>query len=393
MTGPLYLAWRHLALHRAKTAILVTSIALIVFLPLGLERLVDQSAAQLTERAAATPLLVGARGSALELVLSALYFESDPPRPVGWAELERVAASGLADALPLHVRFRARGHPIVGTTLEYLDFRRLRVARGRRMAVLGECVVGARAARALGVGPGDAVLSSPESVFDLAGVYPLRMRVAGVLAPSFGPDDDAIFVDVKTAWVIEGLGHGHQDLARPEAEAGVLRREGERIVANASVVEFNEITPDNIDSFHFHGDLSSHPVHAVIALPRDEKSRVLLMGRYESPGEAMQILRPVRVMDELLDTVLTIRGYVIAAIATVALATLATAALVFLLSLRLRRREVETLHKIGASRGSVAVLLASEVLFVLVAGAVAAGGLTLAVGRFGSAAIRTFLLS
>ncbi len=393
MTGPLYLAWRYLARHRAKTAILVASIALIVFVPLGLERLVGESAAQLTARAGATPLLVGARGSALELVLSALYFESDPPEPVGWGEVERVAASGLADALPLHVRFRARGHPIVGTTLEYLDFRGLRVAAGRRMAVLGECVVGARAARELGVGPGDAVLSSPESVFDLAGVYPLRMRVAGVLAPSFGPDDDAVFVDVKTAWVIEGLGHGHQDLARPEAEGAVLRREGDRIVANASVVEYNEITPENIESFHFHGDLESHPVHAVIAVPRDERSRVLLMGRYASPGEPMQIVRPLRVMDDLLDTVFTVRGYAIAAIGTVALATLATAALVFLLSLRLRRREVETLHKIGASRASVALLLASEVVFVLGAGALAAGGLTLAVGRFGSAAIRAFLLS
>ncbi len=393
MTGILHLAWRYLALHRAKTAILVASIALIVFLPLGLERLIDQSAAQLTERAEATPLLVGARGSALELVLSALYFESDPPEPVPFAEVGRVEASGLARALPLHVRFRSRGHPIVGTTLEYLDFRGLRLASGRRMAVLGECVVGAGAARALGVSPGDAVLSSPESVFDLAGVYPLRMRVAGVLAPGFGPDDDAIFVDLKTAWVIEGLGHGHQDLARPEAGAGVMRRDGDRIVANASVVEWNEITPENIDSFHFHGDLSRHPVHAVVAVPHDERSRVLLMGRYASPEETMQIVRPAGVMNELLDTVLTVRSYVVAAIGSVAVATLATAALVFLLSLRLRRREVETLHKIGASRSSVALLLASEVVFVLAAGGLAAGALTFVVGRFGRAAIRALLLS
>ena len=33
-------------------------------------------------RAGSTPLLGGARGSGLELVLSALYFESDPPQPV-----------------------------------------------------------------------------------------------------------------------------------------------------------------------------------------------------------------------------------------------------------------------------------------------------------------------
>ena len=67
------------------------------------------------------------------------------------------------------MRFQTRGHPIVGTALEYLDFRGLRVATGRRMAVLGECVVGARAARRLDVAPGDTLVSSPETLFDLAG--------------------------------------------------------------------------------------------------------------------------------------------------------------------------------------------------------------------------------
>jgi ABC-type antimicrobial peptide transport system permease subunit len=77
----------------------------------------------------------------------------------------------------------------------------------------------------------------------------------------------------------------------------------------------------------------------------------------------------------------------------VALATLATAALVFLLSLRLRRREIMTMVKIGGTRTSVASILVSEIVVVLATGIVLAGGLTLLTGRFGSAAIRTFLLS
>jgi putative ABC transport system permease protein len=393
VSGPLYLAWRYLAYHWVKAVLLIASVTLIVYLPVGLRVLVAQSAAELEARARATPLLVGARGSALELALNALYFEPDPPDAAPYAQVERIAASGLAEAIPLHVRFRARGYPIVGTTLEYLDFRGLRVAEGRRMAVLGECVVGAAVARGLDLSPGDALVSSPESVFDLAGVYPLRMRVTGVLAPAHTPDDRAVFVDLKTAWVLEGLGHGHQDLARAEADAAILAREGDRITANASVLQYNEITADNIDSFHFHGDLADHPVTAVLAVPPDEKSRVLLMGRFTAPDETAQIAVPAAVMQELLGTIFTVQSYVVAAIATVALATLITTALVFLLSLRLRRRERETLVKIGGARGSVAVILASEVIFVLGISIAIASGLTAATSRLGAAAIRAFLLS
>ena len=389
----LYLAWCYLRLHRITTLILVAAIATISFLPIGLNVLVAKSGEELMARAEATPLLIGARGSPLELVLSALYFESDPPPPARHAEVDRILESGLAEPIPLHVRFRVRDQPIVGTTLEYFAFRGLRVEAGRRMAVLGECVIGAEAARKLGVAQGDSVVSSPESAFDLGGVYPLELEIVGVLAPSFSPDDDAIFVDIKTAWVIEGIGHGHQDLAKVEADSAVLSREGDRITANASVVEFNRITEANRESFHFHGDRSEHPVSAIIAVPHDAKSRALLMGRYSGSAEPSQIVRPAQNMAELLETVFTIRSYLVAAIGVVAAATLATASLVFMLSIRLRKREIETMVKIGAARASVVAILASEVVVVLSMGLLLAGVLTLLTERFGSEMIRVLLTS
>lgn len=397
MTGPLYLAWCYLLFHRMKAGILVLSISLIAFLPAGLNVLVGESAAQLRARAEATPLLLGAKGSPLELSLSSLYFESREPASVPYNEVARVVATGLARAIPLHVGFRVASHPIVGTELAYFSWRGLELAEGRPAAMLGECVLGAEAARSLGVGPGDTVVSSPASVFDLAGVYPLRMRVAGVLAPSHGPDDRAVFVDVKTAWVIAGLGHGHADLRAAGSAAAVLRKEsgpeGERIIANASVKEYNEITSENAASFHFHGDVSSYPITAVLVVPPDDKSRALLMGRYTAPEEKVQVLRPIGVIDDLLGTVFTVQGYVVAALALVAAATFATAALVFALSIQLRRREVETLVKIGGSRSSIAVVLLAEVIFVLLCSGVLATILTLATQRLGGAAIRSLLLS
>ncbi|MDX1389361.1 MAG: ABC transporter permease, partial [Acidobacteriota bacterium] len=250
MTRTVYLAWRYLVFHRVKTIILVGSITLIVFLPVGLRVLVRQSSQQLTARAVATPLVVGAKGSPLELVLNTLYFGADHPEPVAYRQVHRIDAA-LARAIPMDVRFHARDYPIVGTTLDYFDFRRLKVASGRPFAMLGECVVGSSVAEALGLGPGDHVVSSPESVFDLAGVYPLKMSVAGVLAFSDSADDDAIFVDVKTTWIIEGRVHGHQDLSSPGAAPAELKRDRNRNKHNASYVHINQNTPVNGHTFQY----------------------------------------------------------------------------------------------------------------------------------------------
>jgi len=389
VNGTLYLAWRYLAHNRIKTLILITSITLIVFIPAGLRVLVHRGEQRLTARAEASPLLVGAKGSPLELVLNSLYFRHDVPAKLDYGAVDQVSKTGFARAIPLYVRFRAGPDPIVATTLAYFRFRDCRVARGRLMVRLGDCVLGNNVAARRGVGPGGHVVSSPENVFDLAGVYPLKMRVTGVLAFTDSPDDDAIFVDIKTAWVIHGLAHGHQDLESPGAASTVLKKEGNTITANASVVEYTEITADNIGSFHFHGDPSSFPVTAVLAVPNDSKSATLLRGRYE--GGEHQIVRPTDVLDELLATVLTVQGFVVTALILVGLATLATAALVFWLSLRLRRREIRTLVRIGGSRAAIAGVMLSEITGVLLASALLAAILTWLAGSFGADALRAWI--
>lgn len=392
MRDILYLAWRYLAYHKVKSVVLVTCVTVIVYLPVGLDILVNRSAEHLTARAVATPLLVGAKGSPLELVLNSLYFESDAPESIRYEEVAQAVNSGHAQAIPLYVRFRAQQTPIVGTSIDYFEFRGLDVAAGRQIAMMGECVLGAQAARSAGVEPGGHIVSSPESVFDLAGVYPLKMKVVGVLKPTGTPDDTAAFVDVRTAWVIEGLAHGHQDMSKPEAASGVLKKEGDNIVANASVMQYNEITPDNVDSFHFHGDPAGFPITAVLAVPPDEKSSTLLQGRYLDKDALVQIVRPVAVIDELLGTILTVQRYVTAAVVVVGFATLATMSLVFLLSLQLRRREIQTMMRIGGARGCIVAILAMEVLGVLVIGVALAGVLAALTNEFGEAVIRAFIL-
>lgn len=388
MTGALYLGWRYLAHHRFKSSILIASITLMLFLPAATWLLVEDSATALTARADVTPLILGARGSELELVLNTLYFHAESPAEIDNQTLVEAQATGLADVIPIHSRFQAQGAPIVGTSLEYFNFRDLNIAEGRQIGLLGECVIGANVAARLGLVPGESITSSPETVFDIAGVYPLKMTIAGVLARNGTADDDAVFVDVRTAWIIQGLGHGHADLATPGAPV-LSRREG-MITANASLTQYAEITRDNISAFHFHGSTDSFPLTSIIAVPPDQKNNALLRGRYQD-SDSLQLLVPGKVLDDLLETVFAVQNYVILGLAILSLATVAVITLVFLLSQQLRKGEFHTLLRIGASRGYVSVLVASEIGFVFLISALLAVILTLITRFYAMQILQTIL--
>ena len=392
MRDILFMVAQYLSFHKVKTMILVLSVSLILYLPTGLKVVVEQSAESLISRAEATPLIVGSKGSPLELVLNSLYFDSEVPETMYYGEYSRISGFGLALAIPLHSRFKAGQFPIIGTTLDYFDYRNLDLAEGKNIAFLGDCVLGEKAARKMGVHAGDYLMSSPENVFNLAGEYPLKMHISGVLKASGSPDDEAVFVDIKTTWVIEGLAHGHQDLSKPEAVSSVLRQEGNVVVGNASVKQYNEITRENMGSFHFHGDPEGFPITAIIVVPNDERSSTLLRGKYLGDEEDVQILKPVEVMSELLETIISVQSYIIVAMIVVGLSTLATMVLVFLLSLRIRQREIQTMHKIGGGRGRIVAILASEILAVLMIGAIISLVLTLLTAQFGPAILERILL-
>lgn len=385
MRDIVYLAWRYLGHHRGRTMLLTGSIALILFLPAALRVLVGAAADDLTARAEATPLLLGAQGSAVDLALSSLYFREPNVPPIPYREAEVVAKMGIAQVIPLHLGFTVSEQRVVGTTPEYLDLRELELRDGRRFAILGEAVLGARAAERLGVGVGDAVISTPAGAFDVAGSFPLRMSVVGVLEPSHTPDDEAVFVDLKTAWAIEGIAHGHDEVvADTDPAAGPSA-----VTAEPTLLPYTEITPENLASFHFHGDPGDYPISAAIVVPADQRSTVLLRGRLaEGEGGAARIVVPLSVVDDLVDTLFSARDAATAVSLGLALATVVTSALVFALVIRLRRREIATMHRMGAPRGRVRAVLALEIAGVVVAATGIAAALTVATARSGDFMIR-----
>ena len=363
MKDSLYLAWHYLRHHRSKTLLLVLSLSVFLGLPLVMRAMSAVIQQSLMARAESTPLLLGKKGSSLDLVVEALYFQAKGVEALTAADASEVDDTGLAQAIPMRTGLLAQQFPLVGTSLDYFSFRGLRTADGRALATLGECVVGANVAAALDLRPGDSILTSPSTLFDLAGVYPLRLQVVGILRPSYGPDDRAVFVDVKTAWVAEGLGHGHQDLATAGADVLLKRKDG-AATANAKLVQYNEITDANADTFHFHGDPASYPLSAVIVAPNDDKAGVLLRGRFVN-DPARQLLRPAQVVEGLNAQIFRFERVLQIIVWTVGLATALMFILVMVLSWRLRADELRTMTRLGCSRWKAVQIMGAEVFLMV----------------------------
>lgn len=358
----LYLAFAYLRYHWARSLVLVLVTALILFVPVATQTLLSTSERALVARGEATPLLLGSRGSQLDLTMAALYFSDEKPDPVAMREVEAIWDGGLGVPIPVHTAFASGGFRIVGTTLDYFDFRDLSVADGRGLSVLGDAVIGAGVAEALGKGVGDALVSSPENLFDLDGVYPLEMPIVGVLAPTNTPDDEAIFVDIKTAWVIQGIGHGHEDVVTAAEVAA-----GTAALSSAAVVQYQRITDDNIDTFHFHGSQDDFPASAVIVVPNDTRAGTILKGRYLDSELPTQLVEPAGVIQGLVDRIFRIKSLLDVVTAIIAVAALAAIALAVFLSYRLRAKEISTAVKLGARKGMVMRLLAAETVTLLLA--------------------------
>jgi putative ABC transport system permease protein len=343
-------------------------------------------------RAVTTPFLLGAKGSALDLVMNSLYFGDEIPELITMEASRQIRDTGLAESIPVYARFRTRGNPIIGTTLDYFNFRSLEIAEGRNLAILGDCVVGATVAEKLNLQAEDHLVSSPENLFDLAGVYPLKMKVAGILEKSHTSDDLAVFVDLKTAWAIEGFVHGHEDLSKTKDPQVILKKEEGNIVGSPKVFEYMEIKEENLDSFHLHGSHKTLPITAAIALPKDDKSGTILQGRYLASGETCQIVKPQDVIDGLLQNIFRIKNVLDAVISVVGLGMVLAIILVFALSLRLRQQEIKTIFQLGCKRMTIARLLGAEVAVIVAMSLVVCAALLLSMNYYSNELVRILFI-
>ncbi len=362
MKGLLALSWKHARFHRLRTVLLVLSLGLGLSIPIATRWMTADLQQMLTRRAESTPMLIGSRGSRVDLVLGGLYFHADGLRPLPYGLLEKVSLDQLIEPVPLHLLHRAKSHPVVGTSLDYFSKRNLILQSGTLPRRLGDCLLGADVARRLNLQPGDQLLSDAKGFLNPVGDLPLKMRITGILSTNHSPDDQAVFVDIKTAWLMDGIAHGHMKEA--EADSGqILQQSDQAVTLGANVQNFMEVTDENLNSFHFHGEKSTFPLTAILIFPTSKRDGILWEGRYQNDSEIL-IVHPLAVVQELIAMLINIRHIVDAVVIALGVVMLVLLLLLGSLSLQLRKREMETFHAMGASRAIRTKLITLDFLLI-----------------------------
>ena len=360
----MHLALKYLRYHFWRTVILVICLTITVSLPISVRVLIYFYQKDLNTRAEATPLVMGKKGHRFDLIMNALYFRTNLSEYLSMLDFKQLQESGLAQGLPVFARYTARKIPVAGVTSDYFFYRRLTPQSGSLPILLGDAVMGHKAANKLKVKVGDSIFSDQTNLYNISSQYPLKLKIVGILEPNRTIDDEVIFVDLQTAWIIDGLGHGHADLGRQDQKDKVLKKEKGNIVGNASVTVYQEITPENINSYHFHGGDDTLPLTALICLPKNQKSATILRARF-SLNETKQLLDSKKIVKELLSMVFKVERFLHFSFLLIAFSTLLLLVNIIILSIRLRIKEFQTMQHIGCSPSVIIGMQVIEWAFIL----------------------------
>ena len=159
-------------------------------------------------------LVVGAKGSGLQLVLSSVFHLDVPTGNVRLVDLRAIARHQMvAGVMPLSLGDAYRGFRIVGTTHAHPNHYGADLAQGRLWERSMEAVVGSHASRDTGLRTGDSFVGAHglegDSGFD-HGEDPYR--VVGVLRETGTVLDRLILVDSASVWEVHAV-HGESGAA------------------------------------------------------------------------------------------------------------------------------------------------------------------------------------
>ncbi len=189
----------------------------VLILALGIATLIvlllvsDRMQHNLTRNAEGVDLVVGAKGSPLQLILSAVFHIDAPTGNISIAEAETIMQDpAVAQAIPLALGDAYQGFRIVGTTHAYPAHFGGEPERGRLWEGALEATLGAVAAREAGLEVGSTFYSAHGLGAGGEAHDEHPIEVVGVLAETGTILDRLLLTSIETIWEVHGA-HGEDD--------------------------------------------------------------------------------------------------------------------------------------------------------------------------------------
>lgn len=260
----LTLSWNYLKAKPLATLLSTLLVALGVSLTSILFLLNEQFQDRLYRNIKDIDLVVGAKGSPLQMILSSVYQVDVPTGNIPLKESFVVTKNPYVEkAIPLALGDSYQGFRIVGTDSQYVDHFGAEVAEGRRVQRDLEVVAGARVARQLGLRLGSTFFGSHGMVNGGGHVHETyAYEVVGILKETNLVLDQLLITTVPTVWRMHE-DHGHDDNhdhdhSRGEPSSAGSRSEAEKLNSPTTADDHSDHDHDD----HDHGDHGhSHDDH------------------------------------------------------------------------------------------------------------------------------------
>ncbi len=222
------LAWRNWIFRWWQHALSILLLILGVGLLLLVRETQRQAEEKLERNLAGIDLVLGAKGSPLQLILSAIYHLDAPTGNIALKDAQRWANHPLvAEAVPLAYGDQAKGFRIVGCNHRYTEWYGAELASGSLWKNDMEVVLGAAVAEALQLKLGDSFEGNhglDQGEEEAHGNY----TVVGILKTNHSVLDQLILCSVGSVWEVHGQEHGEHHESEGEISALLLKYKSPR---------------------------------------------------------------------------------------------------------------------------------------------------------------------
>lgn len=203
LSTALPLAFAYLRERLLGTLLNIFLLALGIATMVALLLTLSQAEARMDRDAAGIDLVVGAKGSPLQLVLSSVFQVDIPTGNISLAEADRISAEpAVRRAIPLALGDSFRAFRLVGTTPDYLDLYGAAIATGRMWGRPMEVLVGAEVAARTGLVPGQQ-FAGTHGLTDGGGAHARQpFEVVGILKSTGAVIDRLIVTRVDSIWSV-----------------------------------------------------------------------------------------------------------------------------------------------------------------------------------------------